>query len=80
MIRVVLVPTIDALLAPEMLAELSSLASAISLLKSMNMSNTSIRVENVATKSNQKKNEHVYPFLVYIVSTNSKRNDANATI
>lgn len=55
----VLVPTIDALLAPEMLAEPSSLASAIILLKSINISNTSMRVEKQATKSNQKKKEPV---------------------
>jgi hypothetical protein len=56
MIRVVLVPTMDALLAPDKLVDEFSLASDIILLKSKKMSSTSIRVENVATKSNQKKN------------------------
>jgi len=61
MMRVVLVPTCDILFALERSDDdsLFSDASAIMVLKSMKISSTSIRVEKVATKSSQKKNEPV---------------------
>lgn len=59
MMRVVLVPTCEMRLALDRLSVVPSpsVALAIMVLKSMKMSNTSIRVEKVATKSSQKKNE-----------------------